>query len=465
MFRNLLAEGTLSQSFMPIFSNYEKESIEEARKVTGIILMFLFVGLVLFIGLFLSIAPYVLPKLVGGTQEYSRLIIELTFILFFLIMTASLSSIFMSISNLKEKFFIPSLSPILLNLSYLFVFLIIFPSIDEIDIEKRIKILSFGIVTGGILQLVVQAGFVYYLGLFPSFSKPSFHPAIKKLFKVMLPAVLGGGFYQIGLLLDIFIANYIQNFHGIDGAVVSLDYSQRLVQLPTGIIGVALATTILPSLLNSMKNNDTQSLPSEIQKSLSFGFFLTLPASVGLIIWAEPILNALFYGGLWNDHSTKTTILPLMFYAMAIPFYSFNKILVSSYYAFQDTKTPLKIQGIVLVFNLILILITFNILHHGSIAIASFFGSMMTSTFLLRNLKKHKISLPIKLIIKSLIPFLFPATIMGITCVYLKNNYYFPETKDWGSRLFLGWGLPIAGGFYFALVYPIYKLGLLGKKT
>ncbi|MCC5814548.1 MAG: murein biosynthesis integral membrane protein MurJ, partial [Leptospira sp.] len=339
MFRNLLAEGTLSQSFMPIFSEYDSKSKEEARIMTGSVLSFLFFLLSIFIFLFLFFAPYFLPILVGGSEEYSGLVIELSFILFFLILTASLASIFMAISNSQDRFFVPSLSPIVLNLSYILVFVAVFPFYETI--LERVKVLSIGVVIGGLLQLILQFGYVWKNGYLPLFNLNWKHPAIQSIFKLMLPAVLGGGFYQLGLLVDIFIANYIQNQNPGLGAVVSLDYSQRLVQLPTGIIGVALATTILPALLRKVRNQeDFQSISDEIGNSFRFAIFLTVPASIGLLTMGKVILDSIFYGGRWDHHATEITLLPLGFYALAIPFFSMNKILISSFYAFKDTKTP-----------------------------------------------------------------------------------------------------------------------------
>ncbi|HNO23835.1 MAG TPA: lipid II flippase MurJ, partial [Leptospiraceae bacterium] len=131
MFRNLLAEGTLSQSFMPIYSEAEKTNLKEASLTAGTILTFLFSFLSVFVSLFILFAPYFIPVLSGGTEEYSGLIIRLSVILFFLILTASLSSVFMAISNLSHKYFVPSLSPIILNMSYLVAFFFILPNFAE----------------------------------------------------------------------------------------------------------------------------------------------------------------------------------------------------------------------------------------------------------------------------------------------------------------------------------------------
>ncbi|EMO55976.1 virulence factor MVIN domain protein [Leptospira santarosai str. CBC1416] len=159
MFRNLLAEGTLSQSFMPLYSESGRIGEEEAKVMSGAVLSFLFFVLSLLVGIVFLLSPFFLPILVGGTKEYSDLVIELTYILFFLIVTASLSAIFMAISNSKNRFFVPSLSPIILNFSYLFVFVCLFPFVK--DVHDRVIVLCSAIVTGGFLQLAVQVWYVW----------------------------------------------------------------------------------------------------------------------------------------------------------------------------------------------------------------------------------------------------------------------------------------------------------------
>jgi putative peptidoglycan lipid II flippase len=391
MFRNLLAEGTLSQSFMPIYSDATKQSEEEAKVVSGVVLSFLFFILSSFVGLFLLLAPFLLPYLVGGTLEYSNLVIELSSILFILIMTASLASIFMAIANTKDKYFIPSLSPIILNLSYIISFLFILPYFD--DLITKVRYLSLAIIAGGLIQLVVQAIYIAKLGLFPKLNFHWKHPAIAKIFQIMLPAVVGGGFYHISLLVDIFLANFIQNQNPGLGAVVSLDYAQRLVQFPTGIIGVALATTTLPTLLASLRKNDIQSVPDELANSLSFSLFLNIPASLCFIILGELIIDSLFYGGKWDHKATQTTLSPLLFYSMAIPMYSMNKILTSSYYAFKDTKHPLKVNMISFSSNIVMNLVLIWFLQHAGLALASALSATVTMLLLILGLKKHSIQI------------------------------------------------------------------------
>ncbi|MDX1958560.1 MAG: murein biosynthesis integral membrane protein MurJ [Leptospiraceae bacterium] len=464
MFRNLLAEGTLSQSFMPIFSEAEKEGVVQAKKVAGVILTTLFSFLSIFVGLFYLAAPFFVPSLVGGSKEYSDLVIELSLILFFLIMTASLASIFMAISNSEQKFFVPSLSPIVLNLAYLIVFVFILPFYDSI--EEKVRILSYGIVAGGITQLLIQAVYVAYLGFSPIYGFDFKHPAIKKIATLMIPAILGGGFYQIGLLIDIFFANYIQNQNPGLGAVVSLDYSQRLIQFPTGIIGVALATTTLPTLLNALKSDNKEIIPKELSNVISFTLFLTLPASIGFLVLGREIIDSIYYGGKWDSNSTDTTLNALRFYAFAIPAYSLNKILTSSFYAFQDTKTPLKANITAFVLNLFLNIMLIGTLKHAGLALASATCSFVTLGLLIFHFSKKYSSIEGKIILRQLFRFI-PSLLVLTSCLilmkfFIGNNFfqYLYElnlSHANSSRIYVFLSIGVATLAYFFIAY-LFKL-------
>lgn len=462
MFRNLLAEGTLSQSFMPIYSEAEKTSLEEASLTAGTILTFLFSFLSVFVSLFIIFSPYFIPLLSGGTEEYSGLIIRLSVILFFLILTASLSSVFMAISNLSHKYFVPSLSPIILNMSYLVAFFFILPNFS--DMQAKVNILCYCIVAGGVLQLIIQSFYVYRIGRFPRFSFDWKHHSIGKIFKLMIPAAIGGGFYQIGLLVDIFLANYIQNQNPGLGAVVSLDYAQRLVQFPTGIIGVALATTTLPTLLSSLRKNELEKIPAELSEVISFTLFLTVPAGLAFILAGRPIIDSIFHGGRWTDASTDSTLLALQFYSAAIPFFSLNKIMTSSYYAFQDTKTPLKMNFIAFIINMILNFFLIFPLKHAGLALSSAAASVCTFSFLVYHLKKHSVHLPIAGVLKRAARFIFPISVF-ILVLFLLQNFLFQEflniIKSYGyshanaNRLYLCVLIPVSVSAYFGVSYSV----------
>ena len=461
MFRNLLAEGTLSQSFMPLYSDAVREGDEAASRMAGAVVSFLFFVLSLLVAAFLYFSGWFLPLIVGGSEQYQTAALDLSHILFFLIMTASLSSLYMAISYSKNRFFVPSLSPIILNLSYLCAFIVAIPFYESM--MDRALILSYFVVGGGVLQLLVQMFYVYRLGLSPRFNLDWRHPAIVKIYRLMLPAAVGGGFYQISLLVDVFLANYVQNNNPGLGAVVSLDYSQRLIQLPTGIIGVALATTILPQLLKSLREEKLEEVPEELVNSVGFSLFLTLPAMFGLLILGRPVLDAIFYGGKWDHKATSTAMDALFFYSMAIPFFSMNKILTSSYYAFKDTKTPLRINMISFSVNIAVNLLLINYLLHAGIAIASVISSSITFTLLAVNIRKHGIEIPaapifdrlykisIPLLALALFSFVVYQMMYDGIMVQLETVFSYANA----SRLFLAVFMIPAGVLYFGTAWLV----------
>ena len=244
MLRNLLADGVLSQSFVPIYSESLKKSKEEADRVAGIIISFLFLFLLILVGTGIAIFPAVLPFYAGKSPEESALLIELSQVMFVFILTASLTAMFSGISNTHLLFSVPALSPILLNIVLIGGYLILDPL--HLDGESNARYLSRVVVVGGFLQLSFQMFYVWRKGHWPKFSLNIRDPALKKIFSLMAPAAIGASLFQLNQLLDIAIAGYFIPEEA--GAVPGLRFAHRLIQLPTGIIGVALSTSILPAL-------------------------------------------------------------------------------------------------------------------------------------------------------------------------------------------------------------------------
>ncbi|MDH5656167.1 MAG: murein biosynthesis integral membrane protein MurJ, partial [Spirochaetia bacterium] len=366
MLRNLLAEGVLSQSFIPVYSDALKKSETEGRRIAGIILSFLILFLAVLVTAGILIFPYFIPLYTGRNADESFLTIHLSQVMFFFIMTTSLTAIFAGISNTHNFFTIPAMSPILLNLVLIASFL----SLDFFEFQSEInaEFLAWGVIAGGVLQLTFQGYHVFKIGRWPRFKLDLKDPALRKIFTLMAPAVLGAGLFQINQMMDIALASY---FIEDIGAVPALRYAHRLIQLPTGIIGVALSTAILPALVASLRKGEDQKNSEELIFALSFSFFLTVPAGIGLYLLGPEIINTIFYGGAWDKTSTDATWLALQFYCLGVPLYSTNKILTSSYYAYQDTKTPIKIMIVTVFINLALNLSLIHSLKQGALALST----------------------------------------------------------------------------------------------
>ena len=179
-------------------------------------------------------------------------------------------------------------------------------------------------------------------------------------------------------------------------------------------------------MLSKVKKGEHDLIPKEIGNSFVFSLFLTLPASVGLVLVGRLVLDSIYFGGRWDTIATETTILPLGFYALAIPFYSLNKIMISCYYAFQDTKTPLRVQAFTFIFSLLIAISLIESLKHGSIAFASACSSFATSIILFITIKKHNVHIPLSEVIPKIAKILIPLTFLFLW-IYLLDHFFYDE--------------------------------------
>jgi putative peptidoglycan lipid II flippase len=440
MLRNLFAEGILSQAFVPVYSESLKVSEEKAKKDSGKIILFL--SLVLSIIVFLGIMsfPYLLPYYVGKPKEEIGLLILLAQILFGFIAFISLSSIFSGILYTHQKFTIPTLTPIFLNIEFIFTFLVflVLSRWYKIDVETIAIILAIMVLLGSFLVLAFQYYFVKKYGWDPEFefSLQIFsNPVIKKLFFLVAPAILGASIFQLNQLMDVFLASYFVN---VEGAIPALRFAHRLIQLPTGLIGVAISTTILPIIASYIRNNESyEKSGEELIYAIRFSLFLTVPATIGLFILAPWIVHFLFSGGLWDLRSTFITLWALQFYVLGIPFYSTNKILTSTYYAFQDTKTPVKILIVVVVMNLLLNVLFIPFFQHGGLALSTSLSAFINTVLLFLFLKKKSIIIPYRELLSFVRNIVLLIFVLMVYLYFVDKLFYFPLEENRFSLSFL----------------------------
>jgi len=477
MLRNLLAEGTLAQAFIPVYSRALADGEAEARRVAGVILGFLFLLLAALVAFGVWIMPHFLPVFTGQSREEASLLIELAQVMFVFILTASLTAILAGVANAHDHFSMPALSPILLNAAFISGY--VWLSGLDLDDAGAARRLAYVVVIGGVLQLVVQAAYVYVQGWRPRLALRLRDPALWKIFSLMAPAVLGASLFQINQLTDIAIASYF--IPEEIGAIPALRFSQRLIQLPTGVIGVALSTAVLPALALSLgkslarqtgePGDETSGGEREagaersrqLEGALSFALFLTAPAGFALFFLGRDIINLIFYGGAWNLDSTSATWLALQFYAIGVPFFSLNKILTAAFYAHQDTRTPVRLLGLVAIVNFSLNIILVHSLHQSGIAIASACGSLVNTVTLFFFLGRRHMSIDFRtlagrlarqaLLWGGLIAWFWfaelvlraPADALGASVAAALDSEYLPRYA--GGAMFLLSGVPGGAGY------------------
>lgn len=374
MLRNLVAEGALSQAFVPLYETYRQKSQEEARKAAGVVVQFMVLILGSFTLLFVFLAPYLVPFFVAhDSLEKIQLTVELSRILFPYIVLMSIAAIYMAVEYSHGIFWAPAFGPALLNLvtiiffgGYLWLAKILHK--DEAA-AKLIYVFAFITLFAGLIQLLFQMASAHLRRIGPLYGGFVKHRIIGQLFTMMLPAVFSSGIHEIGQLIDIYLATSLEN--KVPGAVSALTYAHRLIHLPMGVFGVALSTAALPQLSRFFAANEEEKFRENLLFSLKANVFLILPAVLGLIVFGQPIVGLIFERGEFQKASTEITAYALQFYAPGILAFSLQKLFSSSFYAQKDTKTPAIISALVLVLNISFSIFFMQFLRHGGLALGS----------------------------------------------------------------------------------------------
>jgi putative peptidoglycan lipid II flippase len=268
----------------------------------------------------------------------------------------------MGVLNSLKHFTAPALAPVFLNISIIAVMIVFRERLD-------VAMLSSAVLLGGVLQFFIQLPVLYAKGMRPEPPKTLHHPAAKTVAKLFFPRLLGAAVYQVNILVDTILAS----LHWIVGAggIAALYYSNRLVQLPTAIFGISLATAALPTLSANFAQNDMGKFKDTLYIALKCLFLIMIPATVGFIILGEEIIRILFQRGEFTPYSTTITNQALLFYSIGLFSYAGIKILVYSFYSMKDTMTPVKTASISLLVNVVFNLILMWPLKIGGLALAT----------------------------------------------------------------------------------------------
>ncbi|RKZ78789.1 MAG: murein biosynthesis integral membrane protein MurJ, partial [Gammaproteobacteria bacterium] len=289
-------------------------------------------------------------------------------------------------------------TPVFLNLSLIGCAVWLSPHLAE-----PVTALAWGVFIGGVVQLIFQIPFLLKLGQLP---KPRWgwkDSGVQKILKLMIPAMFGVSVAQINLLLDTLLASFL-----VTGSISWLYYSDRLVEFPLGVFGIALSTVILPSLSKKHASASKAEFSHTIDWALRWVFIIATPAAIGLIWLAEPLLVTLFQYGEFSPQDAHKASLSLMAYGLGLLPFIFIKVLAPGYFARQDTKTPVKIGIIAMVTNMVLnIILMINYAHVG-LALATSLSAMLNAGLLYAGLRKIKVYQPDagwgKFMLKLLLP-------------------------------------------------------------
>lgn len=383
LLRRLFAEGSLTVSFVPVFTEYlKKKSREDALELANITFTVLSAILVVVSLAGVLLSPLIVTIMAPGfhkVPEQYELTVFLTRFMFPYIFFISLVALCMGILNSHRHFAAPALSPVVLNISMILAALLL-----RDFFEEPIVSLAVGVMVGGVLQLAMQWPFLVRLGvkLVPDFRIR--HPGLERIGRLMLPAVFGAAIYQINIFISTILASLLPS-----GSVSYLYYADRVVELPLGVFAIAVGTATLPSFSEQVAKGDFNELKRTISFSLRLILFITIPATIALIALRVPIISVLFQRGAFDVQSTILTSQALLYYTLGLWAFSVIRVIVSAFYALHDTKSPMKAAVVALIVNVVCSVVFMFHLKHGGLALATSVASAINVIMLSLVLRKR----------------------------------------------------------------------------
>lgn len=386
--RRLFAEGAFSQAFVPVLSEakskYDEASVKilisQVMGLLGLaVLLVSILGMIFSWPLVFIFAPgfYHQPEKFYMTESMLRIMFPY---LFFIALTALAGGIL----NTYHKFWVPAFTPTLLNIVMIAVTLLAAPHMAHPEIA-----VAWGVSLAGLVQLLFQIPFLYQIGLavWPKLVRfKQLHPGVGKILKLMVPAIFGASIVQIGLLIDTFFASFLQT-----GSVSWLYYSDRLMQFPLGVFGVALGTVVLPHLSKMHADSDHEKFKKSLSWALKIVVILALPAAVGLAVLAKPMVATIYQYGKFSVVDANHTAWALVILALGLFFFIAIKVLVSAFYSRQNTQTPVKVGFFALLLNIILNCLLIHPLAYLGIALATVLASVFNVGCLLVLLCRQRV--------------------------------------------------------------------------
>ena len=463
-FRRLFAEGAFASALVPVLHETGREGGPTPLRrllasLSGVLsaglLLLTLIGTLTASWLILAFAPGFAAE--APQQVLAAELLRLTLPYVFFIVLAALAG---AALNLHEHFGVPSFTPVLLNLAIIGCALWLAPRLDE-----PILALGWGVLLGGLAQLAFQLPFLARLGLLALPCLDWHHPGMHKILRRMGPVLLGVSVTQINLLIDTFLASFLTV-----GSISWLYYSDRLVEFPLGILGAALGTVILPRLAHLGRKDggglgrdpgtgsgaaaQAAAFSRTLDWALRWVLLLGLPAAVGLVALAEPLVATLFLSAEFSTRDAHMAALSLMAYATGLPAFIAIKVLAPGYYAHQDARTPARYALVAMGFNLVLSIAWMGPLGHAGLALATSLAAFLNAGLLLGGLVRQGAYRPASdwgsLLVRGLVAALVLGALLGWGLVGLDDWLAATPGERLASLLF--WMLVGGVGYVLALL-------------
>ena len=452
--RRLFAEGAFAQAFVPVLAETKEQGdLDEVRKLIAYVSGTL--GTLVLIATLVGVIGSPILAAIFGTGwfvewlndgpeahkfETASLMLKITFPYLFFIALTALSG---AILNTYGRFAVAAFTPVFLNVAIISCALWLSPNLAEPALG-----LAWGVFIGGVIQLLFQLPFLKKAGFL---LKPKWgwrHPGVVKIRTLMIPALFGVSVSQLNLLFDTFIASFLKT-----GSISWLYYSDRLLEFPLGLFGIAIATVILPNLSAKVAGEDKEAFTHTMDWGIRTVSLLGIPAAIGLMVLAQPILMLLFMRGAFAASDVHAASLSLLAYASGLVFFMYIKVIAPGYFSRQDTKTPVKFGIYAMVANMVFNLILASWLGYIGLAMATSLSALLNAGLLYWGLHRLGVFQISAETLGLIIRMVLSAAVMGAFIWSLSPNFSqwlvmeFLEAAAWVSGLIV-----LAGGIYGLLL-------------
>lgn len=390
-FRRLFGEGAFSQAFVPVLSEYRtnrsqaevKDLVDRVSGTLGLNLLVLTVVGVIGAGLVISVfaAGYVYH----GQEEKLALATQMLRLTFPYLMLISLTALSGGILNSYGRFAVPAFTPVLLNLCLIGSAIYLRPWL-----ETPVMALAWAVLLAGVLQLTFQLPFLARIGMLPRPVVDTKDEGVRKILKLMLPAIFGVSVGQINLLLDTVLASFL-----VTGSLSWLYYSDRLLELPLALFGITIATVILPSLSREHAARSSEDFGHTLDWAIRMVVLIGLPAATALVVLSKSLITTLFYQGQMTEHDVTMASYSLAAYGIGLLGHMLVKVLAPGYYSRQDTSTPVRYGIVAMVSNMVLNLVLVWHLKHAGLALATSLSAFINAGLLWRGLVRAGVKIKV----------------------------------------------------------------------
>ena len=453
--RRLFAEGSFSQSFVPVISEYKvKRSQDEVRElVDGVAGTF---GTILFLVTLLGVvaAPLIILAFAPGWHDEPdrfQLAVDMLRWTFPYLFFISLTALFSGVLNSYSSFVVPAITQVIMNVVMIAFAVWISPHTDNPGVT-----LAIGVFVSGLLQLLFQLPVVIKLGLF---RLPRWRPAaegVRRIGKLMVPGIVGSSMAQVSLLLDTQIASFL-----ITGSITWLYLADRIMEFPLGVFSIALATVILPGLSRHHADSSPEHFTGTLDWALRLVILLVSPATVAMLVFSGPLTATIFGYGEFTSHDSQMASYALMAYSWGLLGFSLVKVLAPGYFARQDTRTPVRVGlialGVNMAVNIAVVLPAkyFGFPYpHILLATSTCLSAAVNTALLWRGLVKQGVYQPRAGWGLLLIRILFANAVMAVLLIWLGNDLHdWLAATPWHRAGRLAFCIVAAAAAYFAALF------------